>query len=282
MDTARKTRKLPEQIADKLREMIIQEEMKTGSKLPAEAELMVRFSVSRSTVREAVKILQTEHIVDIRQGQGTFLCAMPGLAEDPLGLRFADQEELIAQLLVGLITSIPTIIAALPTIFAAIIDAFSGVDWAQLGKDIINGIINGLASAAGALWRKMKEIVRNALKAGKDEAEVGSPSRLFAREIGQWIPAGIAMGAEENTGPLDRTMRGLVDGSLSVMQDSQVVPAAAGTGNETDRIIQALQGLQLRADVSLEGDARKLFRVVRNENNVRTKATNYNALAAGV
>ena len=99
METVRKTRKLPEQIADKLREMIIQEEMKTGSKLPAEAELMARFGVSRSTVREAVKILQTEHIVDIRQGQGTFLCAMPGLAEDPLGLRFADQEELIAQLL---------------------------------------------------------------------------------------------------------------------------------------------------------------------------------------
>ena len=99
MDTVRKARKLPEQIADKLREMIIQEEMKTGAKLPAEAELMARFGVSRSTVREAVKILQTEHIVDIRQGQGTFLCAMPGLASDPLGLRFADQEELIAQLL---------------------------------------------------------------------------------------------------------------------------------------------------------------------------------------
>ena len=80
METVRKTRKLPEQVADKLREMIIQESLKTGAKLPAEAELMERFGVSRSTVREAVKILQTEHIVDIRQGQGTFLCAMPGLA----------------------------------------------------------------------------------------------------------------------------------------------------------------------------------------------------------
>jgi len=99
MDSGRKARKLPERVADQLREMIIQESMKTGAKLPAEAELMARFGVSRSTVREAVKILQTEHIVDIRQGQGTFLCAMPGLAKDPLGLRFADQEELIAQLL---------------------------------------------------------------------------------------------------------------------------------------------------------------------------------------
>ncbi|MGN0991352.1 MAG: FadR/GntR family transcriptional regulator, partial [Candidatus Ventricola sp.] len=61
METVKKPRKLPEQIADRLREMIIQENMQTGSKLPAEAELMVRFGVSRSTVREAVKILQTEH-----------------------------------------------------------------------------------------------------------------------------------------------------------------------------------------------------------------------------
>ena len=58
METVRKTRKLPEQVADKLREMIIQESLKTGAKLPAEAELMERFGVSRSTVREAVKILQ--------------------------------------------------------------------------------------------------------------------------------------------------------------------------------------------------------------------------------
>lgn len=99
MEPIRKTRKLPEQIADKIREMIIADAMQTGSKLPAEAELMNRFGVSRSTVREAVKILQTEHIVDIRQGQGTFLCAMPGLGSDPLGLRFANQQALIEQLL---------------------------------------------------------------------------------------------------------------------------------------------------------------------------------------
>ena len=69
METVRKTRKLPEQVADKLREMIMQESLKTGAKLPAEAELMERFGVSRSTVREAVKILQTEHIVD-NSGRG--------------------------------------------------------------------------------------------------------------------------------------------------------------------------------------------------------------------
>jgi hypothetical protein len=33
----------------------------------------------------------------------------------------------------------------------------------------------------------------------------------MAREVGHWIPPGIAMGAEENRGVLDKTMQGLVD-----------------------------------------------------------------------
>lgn len=49
-----------------------------------------------------------------------------------------------------------------------------------------------------------------------------------------------------------------------------------------DRIIEALQDLTLTADVVLEGDAKRLFKVVRNQNQVRTTATNYNILAAGV
>ncbi|MFR5788395.1 MAG: FadR/GntR family transcriptional regulator [Christensenellales bacterium] len=60
---------------------------------------MERFGVSRSTVREAVKILQTEHIVDIRQGQGTFCAPCRGWRATRWACAFADQEELIAQLL---------------------------------------------------------------------------------------------------------------------------------------------------------------------------------------
>ena len=60
METVRKTRKLPEQVADKLREMIIQESLKTGAKLPAEAELMERFGVSRSTAQ----LLETRLLIE--------------------------------------------------------------------------------------------------------------------------------------------------------------------------------------------------------------------------
>lgn len=189
--------------------------------------------------------------------------------------------ELMVQLAVGLVQAIPQIIAKIPEIIAGIINAFRGVDWAQLGKDIINGIIKGLSEAAGALWRKMKDIVRGGLKSAQDEAQTGSPSRLFADELGRWIPAGVAMGIDANMAPLDRAMQGMVDGSLANAQGFRAQPAAAAANSDADRIVNALAGLQLQANVSLEGDARRLFRVVNDTNRVRTRATNYNALAAG-
>ena len=189
--------------------------------------------------------------------------------------------ELIVQLAVGLIQGIPELIGKVPEIFAKCKEAFAAVDWASLGKSIIQGIINGIVAMAGALWNKIKEVVGNALRAGQDAAQTGSPSRLFANELGRWIPPGIAMGIEENTAPLDRAMQGLIDGSLLEAQNDYR-PAGAMPGNDADRIIAALQNLVVHSDVVLKGDARGLFKVIRNENNTRTKATNYNALAVGV
>lgn len=188
--------------------------------------------------------------------------------------------ELIVQLAAGLIEGIPDLIAKVPEIYERVKTAFGEVDWATLGKNLIDGIISGLVSAATSLYNKVRDIIRGALGAGEAEAQVGSPSKLFANELGRWIPAGVAMGVEQNMEPLDRAMQGMVDGSLAAASGGVPSPAMQQSSSDADRIIAALRDLRLEADVSLQGDARGLFRVVRNENNVRTRATNYNALAA--
>ena len=190
----------------------------------------------------------------------------------------ASGAELIAQLAVGLVNMIPQLVAIVPQIFTAFGNAFKGIDWASLGKSLIDGIIKGLSNAAGSLYKKIKEIIRKALFAGRDEAEVGSPSRLFADELGRWIPAGVAMGVEQNMTPLDRAMRGMMDGSLAAARGTTAAPAQSA--GDADRIIAALQQLEFRPVVTLEGDAGKIFRVVQKTNAVRTKATAYNTLAA--
>ena len=84
--------------AQKVKTMIIQRQMKPGDRLPTEKELADLFGVSRSTLREAMKFLRAENVVVIRQGSGTFVSAGTGIGEDPLGLHFTNQENLIENL----------------------------------------------------------------------------------------------------------------------------------------------------------------------------------------
>ncbi|MGW6703580.1 GntR family transcriptional regulator [Streptomyces sp. NPDC054956] len=61
------------QIADDLRQRILDGVLRTGDKLPSEAALMADYGVSRIVVRGAVDILQNEGLVSKEQGRGTFV-----------------------------------------------------------------------------------------------------------------------------------------------------------------------------------------------------------------
>lgn len=61
------------QIADALREKISAGELKPGDALPTESSLQEAFNVSRVTVRQALKLLTEEQIVESIQGSGTYV-----------------------------------------------------------------------------------------------------------------------------------------------------------------------------------------------------------------
>ena len=61
-------RKAYEQVADQLLQMINSGELKPGDRLPSEAELAADFGVSRTTVREALRILATRNLIHTRKG----------------------------------------------------------------------------------------------------------------------------------------------------------------------------------------------------------------------
>ncbi|WP_269148096.1 FadR/GntR family transcriptional regulator [Chthonomonas calidirosea] len=61
----------------RLREGIANGEYPVGSRLPAEPELMNALQVGRSTVREAIRALAHSGLLQVKQGQGTFVCALP-------------------------------------------------------------------------------------------------------------------------------------------------------------------------------------------------------------
>lgn len=81
-------RSLPERVADKIEAFVIDQTLGIGEKLPNEIELAATLNVGRSTVREAIKILVTRNILEIRRGSGTYVCEHVGVLDDPLGFRF--------------------------------------------------------------------------------------------------------------------------------------------------------------------------------------------------
>jgi GntR family transcriptional repressor for pyruvate dehydrogenase complex len=68
-----KTSRLYEQIVQQVEDSILQGQLKPGDQLPAERELALRFGVSRTAVREAVKALREKGLVEAFSGRGTFV-----------------------------------------------------------------------------------------------------------------------------------------------------------------------------------------------------------------
>ncbi|AGK99695.1 FadR/GntR family transcriptional regulator [Desulfoscipio gibsoniae] len=61
-----------QRIVDQIRDLIASGKLQTGDKLPPERELADIFNVSRTSVREAIRILETMGLVEIKKGHGVF------------------------------------------------------------------------------------------------------------------------------------------------------------------------------------------------------------------
>lgn len=88
--------KLSDQVAARIKQDILDKKYTAGEKIPAEPELMKIYAVGRSSVREAIKSLAMTGILQVRQGDGTYINAET--ASLPLNprLRNADFDEINA------------------------------------------------------------------------------------------------------------------------------------------------------------------------------------------
>ncbi|BCJ87008.1 FadR/GntR family transcriptional regulator [Effusibacillus dendaii] len=63
-----------QKIAAEIERLILEGYLNPGDKLPSMKELAKQFGVSRPTVREALSSLQAKQLLELRQGDGTFVC----------------------------------------------------------------------------------------------------------------------------------------------------------------------------------------------------------------
>lgn len=114
--------------------------------------------------------------------------------------------QLIGGLTQGLIEAIPHLVYRLPEIILAITSGLlkGMASIGMVGQQLVEGLFNGIANAASWLYEKIKGWAGDVLDWIKGFFGIHSPSKVFANEVGKFIPPGITLGVEQ---AMPRAMR---------------------------------------------------------------------------
>ena len=118
------------------------------------------------------------------------------------------------------VSSMMNFITSIPS---RIMGVFSGAgSWLlSAGQNIIQGLINGITNAIGGAISAVKDAVGGIIDGAKSLLGIASPSKVFDREIGRMIPAGLGRGVLENERAATRPVEDMVD---SLLPSSIVTP----------------------------------------------------------
>lgn len=118
------------------------------------------------------------------------------------------------------VSSMMNFITSIPS---RIIGVFSGAgSWLlSAGQNIIQGLINGITNAIGGAISAVKDAVGGIIDGAKSLLGIASPSKVFDREIGRMIPAGLGRGVSENERAATRPVEDMVN---SLLPSSIVTP----------------------------------------------------------
>lgn len=157
--------------------------------------------------------------------------------------------EIIGKLATGIIQAIPQVVSGMGQVISKAREAFTSVDWGTIGRNIIDGIVRGISNAGSSLFSALKNLASDALDAAKNALKIGSPSKAFADQVGQWIPAGIAEGVKDNMDALSNTISGVsslatVDGATlsSAHQYGAELATSVSGGNVVNMTIYGAKG----------------------------------------
>ena len=123
----------------------------------------------------------------------------------------------------------------------------------DIGKNIVEGLWNGISGAAGWLWDKVSGFCSGIFDGIKGFFGIHSPSKLFNKEVGKFLALGIGEGFNDNLDKVYRQMRAAVD------FETQRLSANLSTTATTNRVLNA--NITLRAS-DIYMDSTKVGRAV--------------------
>lgn len=148
---------------------------------------------------------------------------------------------IIAKLVAGLIQAIPQVVAAIPQIIQSIVNTFGNYDWLSIGRNIIQGIADGIKNAASLIVDAAKSAAQSAFEAAKSALGIQSPSKLFRDGVGAQIAAGIALGITDGSDMVDKALQDLsTNAAATIDAGSMATVNGASTNDKIDVLIAML------------------------------------------
>lgn len=158
--------------------------------------------------------------------------------------------QIIVSLITGIIGAIPELIAAVPRVIAAIADTIRNYDWGGIGRNIVQGLKDGIAG----MWDNIKDWFNekvNSLVGGvKRILGIHSPSKVFAG-IGGFMAEGLGEGFSDEFASVKNDIEGSMnfdagtitaDANISRNYTSGSYGAASTSGgSDSGRIVMLLE-----------------------------------------
>ncbi|MEK3955369.1 phage tail protein [Psychrobacillus sp. FSL K6-1464] len=122
-------------------------------------------------------------------------------------------------------------------IWGKAVDFLKGINLKQIGKDIIQGLVNGIGSMASLVTDKVKEIANSIPKWAKDILGIASPSRVMAL-IGKWVGIGLADGIDSTSNRVAKSMQDIGYAIIDIMDHykSETIKIEKATSAEITKI----------------------------------------------
>lgn len=136
--------------------------------------------------------------------------------------------ELLLSVVGGIVGAIPKLLTMAADIGEQLGKKMLEFDWAGLGKQMLDGIINGLKNFGTSAWNGIKQAGANLVDGFKSIFGIHSPSRVFADVIGKNMAAGIGVGFENQMAKVRRDMVDSVAVSLDTDFSAKVKPVISG------------------------------------------------------
>ena len=121
-----------------------------------------------------------------------------------------------------------------------IVAFLQNIDLNQIGRDIIQGLIDGVGAMGGALIAAATSLVNQAIEAMKRALGISSPSRVMADAIGKPLMQGVAAGAEEERQNTASEIAGVVLDIVNAVIDALRDFAGVKLPEETAKAIRAI------------------------------------------